>query len=138
MRSSRQGWGGQVQPPGGGGQVSQLMGGVSILRPLAGGMPLAFTQEDFLVTLLFHNVRCSVGLCIPGSDGHQSRRSAGCCSRTSHAEGFLQSSVAVPGCISCWITRRRCSLTFTSACKILLACTHGTHRSRTVNLWQRY
>ena len=25
-------------------------GGVSILRPLAGGMPLAFTQEDFLVS----------------------------------------------------------------------------------------
>ena len=35
------GGGGSVQPAGG--------GGVSILRPLAGGMPLAFTQEDFLV-----------------------------------------------------------------------------------------
>ena len=32
----------------GGGQV-QLGGGVSILHPLAGGMPLAFMQEDFLV-----------------------------------------------------------------------------------------
>ena len=32
---------------GGGGQVSPA--GVSILRPLASGMPLAFTQEDFLV-----------------------------------------------------------------------------------------
>ena len=44
--------GGQVQPGGGqvqlgGGQVQP--GGVSILRPLVGGMPLAFTQEDFLV-----------------------------------------------------------------------------------------
>ena len=38
--------GGQVQPAGGG-QVQP--GGVSILRPLAGGMPLAFTQKDFLV-----------------------------------------------------------------------------------------
>ena len=38
--------GGSVQPGGG---VSQRGGGVSILRPLAGGMPLAFTQEDFLV-----------------------------------------------------------------------------------------
>ena len=33
--------------PARGGSVSE--GGVSILRPLAGGMPLAFTQEDFLV-----------------------------------------------------------------------------------------
>ena len=55
------GWGGGSarggSGPAGGGQpggvrssrggVSQ--GGVSILRPLAGGMPLAFTQEDFLV-----------------------------------------------------------------------------------------
>ena len=42
VRSSRLGGGGQVQPAG---------GGVSILRPLAGGMPLAFTQEDFLVIM---------------------------------------------------------------------------------------
>ena len=56
-------WGGvrsKVNPAGGsgparGGQVqlggvrSSQQGGVSILRPLAGGMPLAFTQEDFLV-----------------------------------------------------------------------------------------
>ena len=56
---SRPGGGvGQVQLPGGvrssrggGGSVSRGGGGVSILRPLAGGMPLAFTQEDFLVTL---------------------------------------------------------------------------------------
>ena len=46
---------GQVQPAGGvrsswQGGVSQP-GGVSILRPLAGGMPLAFTQEVFLVYL---------------------------------------------------------------------------------------
>ena len=44
--------GGQVQPGGGqvqlAGGVSQW-GGVSILRPLAGGMPLAFTQEVFLI-----------------------------------------------------------------------------------------
>ena len=39
-------WGGGVSPAGGG--VSPA-GGVSILRPLAGSMPLAFTQEDFLV-----------------------------------------------------------------------------------------
>ena len=59
---SQQG-GGQVQPAGGGGvrSVSQwggsgpagrggsVSGGGSILRPLAGGMPLAFTQEVFLV-----------------------------------------------------------------------------------------
>ena len=54
--------GGQVSPAGGGsvqrgggvspagrGGVSQWGRGVSILRPLAGSMPLAFTQEDFLV-----------------------------------------------------------------------------------------
>ena len=55
FRSSRQGGSG---PAGGGGGVSGPArggsgpaggGGVSILRPLAGGMPLAFTQEDFLV-----------------------------------------------------------------------------------------
>ena len=40
--------GGGVSGPAGGGGVSQ-QGGVSILHPLAGGMPLAFTQEDFLV-----------------------------------------------------------------------------------------
>ena len=48
------GQGGQVQPAGGG-QV-QLAGGVSILRPLAGAMPLAFTQEDFLVSIKFCHV----------------------------------------------------------------------------------
>ena len=74
---SRWGGGGQVQPAGGGGgrgQVSELTGGgsgpasrgggqvqpgggvsqrggVSILRPLAGSMPLAFTQEVFLVKI---------------------------------------------------------------------------------------
>ena len=58
VRSSCWG-GGQVQLAGGvrsswrGGSVQlgggQSAGGVSILRPLAGGMPLAFTQEDFLV-----------------------------------------------------------------------------------------
>ena len=42
--------GGQVQPGGGSGPAG---GGVSILRPLAGGMPLAFTQEDFLVAYVF-------------------------------------------------------------------------------------
>ena len=63
------GGGGQVQPVGGGGVQVQLVGGVrssqqggvrssrwggvSILRPLAGGMPLAFTQEDFLVLVIF-------------------------------------------------------------------------------------
>ena len=35
-----------------GGEGPAGRGGVSILRPLAGGMPLAFTQEDFLVLLL--------------------------------------------------------------------------------------
>ena len=64
VRSSQ---GGQVQPGGvrssqggsgparggsgsarGGGVRSSQQGGVSILCPLAGGMPLAFTQEDFL------------------------------------------------------------------------------------------
>ena len=65
--------GGQVSPAGrggsvqlvggvrsvhpGGGQSSwgggqSVGGGVSILRPLAGGMPLAFTQEDFLVAFM--------------------------------------------------------------------------------------
>ena len=47
------GGGGQVKgqsSQGGGGQVQSAGGGeVSILCPLAGGMPLAFTQEDFLV-----------------------------------------------------------------------------------------
>ena len=43
--------GGQVQPAGGG--VSQRGHGVSILCPLAGGMPLAFTQEVFLVLKIF-------------------------------------------------------------------------------------
>ena len=33
-----------------GGSVQPGVGGVSILHPLAGGMPLAFTQEDFLVS----------------------------------------------------------------------------------------
>ena len=47
-QSSQQGGGGQSSQWGGGGQ-SAGGGGVSILRPLAGGMPLAFTQEDFLV-----------------------------------------------------------------------------------------
>ena len=42
------GWGGG-SVPGRGGVRSCQRGGVSILRPLAGGMPLAFTQEDFLV-----------------------------------------------------------------------------------------
>ena len=54
-------WGGQVKgqssrgvgsgPAGGGGSglPSGGGGGVSILRPVAGDMPLAFTQEDFLV-----------------------------------------------------------------------------------------
>ena len=53
------GGGGQVRVQPGGGQVSrgwgggsvQPAGGVSILRPLTGGMPLAFTQEDFLVSV---------------------------------------------------------------------------------------
>ena len=40
------GGGGGVSQRGGGGPAGG--GGVSILRPLAGGMPLAFTQEDFL------------------------------------------------------------------------------------------
>ena len=43
------GWVGQSSR-GGGGSVSRR--GVSILHPLAGGMPLAFTQEDFLVFLV--------------------------------------------------------------------------------------
>ena len=42
--------GGSGPASGGGGQVQPAGGdGVSILHPLAGGMPLAFTQEDFLV-----------------------------------------------------------------------------------------
>ena len=42
-RGGQSSWGGgSVQPVGGGGVVSTL-------RPLAGGMPLAFMQEDFLV-----------------------------------------------------------------------------------------
>ena len=46
---SSQGGSGQrsIQPGG----VTSSRGGVSILRPLAGGMPLAFTQEDFLVAI---------------------------------------------------------------------------------------
>ena len=43
--------------PGGGGVRSSWGGGggvISILRPLAGGMPLAFTQEDFLVCGYFY------------------------------------------------------------------------------------
>ena len=45
-------WGGGSGPAGGGGggSVSGGGGGVSILRPLAGSMPLAFTQEVFLVS----------------------------------------------------------------------------------------
>ena len=51
--------GGQVQLPGGvrsscrRGGSGPAGGGVSILCPLAGGMPLAFTQEDFLVSVFF-------------------------------------------------------------------------------------
>ena len=49
----RSSWWGGSGPAGRGGQVhlggGQSVGGVSILRPLAGSMPLAFTQEDFLV-----------------------------------------------------------------------------------------
>ena len=44
--------GGQVQPAGEG-----VGGWVSILRPLAGGMPLAFTQEDFLVCGVYIFIR---------------------------------------------------------------------------------
>ena len=47
VRSSRQGGSGPAR--GGGVGQFQPAGGVSILRPLAGGMPLAFTQEVFLV-----------------------------------------------------------------------------------------
>ena len=49
----RSNWPGGVRSSqqGGGVRSSQRGGGVSILRPLAGGMPLAFTQEDFLVYL---------------------------------------------------------------------------------------
>ena len=49
VRSSQPGGGGGPGPAGGGGQVQRGGGGVSILRPLAGGMPLPFTQEVFLV-----------------------------------------------------------------------------------------
>ena len=85
--------GGQVSPAGGGGSGQssrwgggggsvQPAGGVSILSPLAGGMPLAFTQEDFLgtnnsavhhpmieslimkIVLLFHKVmRLKIDVC---------------------------------------------------------------------------
>ena len=46
--------GGQVQLLGGGqsSQGGSVSGGVSILCPLAGGMPVAFTQEDFLVYVI--------------------------------------------------------------------------------------
>ena len=61
VRSSQVGvrssWGGQVQPGGvrsswrGGARSSWWGGGgqVQLAHPLTGGMPLAFTQEDFLV-----------------------------------------------------------------------------------------
>ena len=53
---SANGGGGQVQSGGGSGPASGR-GAVNILRPLAGGMPLAFTQEDFLVLqILFHYI----------------------------------------------------------------------------------
>ena len=39
--------------PAGWGGVRSSQGGVSILCPLVGGMPLAFTQEDFLVGKMF-------------------------------------------------------------------------------------
>ena len=57
---SRRGGGGSG-PASGGGGGGQSAGGVSILRPLAGGMPLAFTQEDFLVSLryLLFSEQCS-------------------------------------------------------------------------------
>ena len=57
-QSSQRGVRSKVNPAGGGsGQRSIQPGGerVSILRPLAGGMPLAFTQEDFLVPKCFLN-----------------------------------------------------------------------------------
>ena len=60
-QSSRGQGGGQVSPAGGGGQVSPAGGGVSILRPLAGGMPLAFTQEDFLVNIRHTGVHWAGG-----------------------------------------------------------------------------
>ena len=58
-QSSRGGGGGgsgqrSIQPVGSG-QRSIQPGGVSILCPLAGGMPLAFTQEDFLVHVACEN-----------------------------------------------------------------------------------
>ena len=46
----------------GGGQV-QPAGGVSILRPLAGSMPLAFTQEDFLVVAKDWHLFSLLGVC---------------------------------------------------------------------------
>ena len=55
VRSSRWGvrssWGGGQVQLAGWGQVQLAGGGVSILGPLVGGMPLAFTQEDFLVVM---------------------------------------------------------------------------------------
>ena len=59
VRSEPSRGGGQVSPAGGGvrsvqpGGGVRSAGGVSILRPIAGGMPLAFTQEDFLVFYFF-------------------------------------------------------------------------------------
>ena len=49
--SRRGGGSGQSADREGSGQSADEGGGVSILRPLAGGMPLAFTQEDFLVRM---------------------------------------------------------------------------------------
>ena len=59
-------WGGSVQPAGGGGGVSPAsrggarQGGVSQDRNYytAGGMPLAFTQEDFLVIFVYSLRSC--------------------------------------------------------------------------------
>ena len=48
-RGVRSSWGGQSSLRGGGSVQPVGGGGVSILRPLAGGMPLAFMHEDFLV-----------------------------------------------------------------------------------------
>ena len=59
VRSVSRWGGGQVQLAGGGGSGPSADGGVvSILRPLAGGMPLAFTQEDFLVLNKFLPLTC--------------------------------------------------------------------------------
>ena len=58
VRSNCRGGGFRSSCWGGGGSV-QPAGEVSILRPLAGGMPLAFTQEDFLVWLCFLSARRS-------------------------------------------------------------------------------